>query len=324
MSPRAVVIGCGLVGTRRARVLVARGFEVTVFDSDSQRSLALVAELGAAVTCGSDSAEAVAQADLTIVATPHHSLAPLAKEALAAGSNVLVEKPGAHTLKALDDLARVAESGSSIVRVGFNHRFHPAVLEARRIIATERFGRVLNFRARYGHGGRLGYEKEWRADPALSGGGELLDQGSHLIDLVRFLVCDVSLAFAEKRTLFWPMVVEDNAFVALDMANGGFAWLHASWTDWKNIFSLELTLESAKIEIDGLGGSYGRERLILYELTPEMGPPFVRSTEWPPGDESWAAETDDVIAAIRGEDSIGATLDDALAVMTIVDEVYQQ
>ena len=135
-------------------------------------------------------------------------------------------------------------------------------------------------RARYGHGGRVGYEREWRAQREVSGGGELIDQGIHLIDLTRFLAGDVDLAFGELRTTFWDMDVEDNAFLALRPHAGGFAWLHASWTEWKNLFSLEIMLERAKIEIAGLGGSYGPETLTLFEMLPEMGPPLVHRTQW--------------------------------------------
>ena len=179
-------------------------------------------------------------------------------------------------------------------------------------------------RARYGHGGRLGYEREWRADAAVSGGGELIDQGIHLIDLTRFLAGDVTLACSDLRTTFWPMDVEDNAFLALDCASGAFAWLHASWTEWKNLFSLEIMLERAKIEISGLGGSYGVETLTLFEMLPEMGPPIESRQSWDGADDSWARELADVAAAIAGDDAhdCGASIDDAVAALRVVDAAY--
>ena len=185
------------------------------------------------------------------------------------------------------------------------------------------YGPPLYVRGRYGHGGRLGYEREWRADPAVSGGGELLDQGIHLIDLTRYLEGDVELAFAELTSAFWPMAVEDNAFLCLRLRHGGIAWLHASWTEWKNLFSLEIAHRDAKIEIQGLGGSYGVERLTLYEMRPELGPPDTTSWEWPRGDDSWAAELADVLGAIEGRHGIGATVEDAIAALEIVEEAYQ-
>jgi predicted dehydrogenase len=158
----------------------------------------------------------------------------------------------------------------------------------------------------------------------MSGGGELLDQGIHLIDLTRYLAGDVELAFADLTTAFWPMTVEDNAFVCLRVQRGGVAWLHASWTEWKNLFSYELAYRTGKIEIQGLGGSYGVERLTLYEMRPEMGPPDTSSWEWPRGDDSWGAELADVVAAIGGSPGRGATIDDAIAALEIVEEAYKQ
>ncbi len=187
------------------------------------------------------------------------------------------------------------------------------------------YGRIMNIRARYGHGGRLGYEREWRTSSRAGGGGELLDQGVHLIDLVRFFAGDAELAFAELRTDFWPVAVEDNAFLALRCRSGAFAWLHASWTEWKNTFSFEIALERAKLELSGLGGSYGVERLTLYEMRPEMGPPDTRSWEWPRADESWVAEVVEMLDAVGGKPGeTGATLCDAIANMAIVRAAYEK
>jgi predicted dehydrogenase len=99
--------------------------------------------------------------------------------------------------------------------------------------------------------------------------------------------------------------------------------LHASWTEWKNLFSLELATTRTKIEWNGLGGSYGPERLTLYEMSAEMGPPPSTTWEWPPDDRSWTLEIEDVLKAIRGESAIGASIHDAVAVMKLVEEVYR-
>jgi predicted dehydrogenase len=133
-----------------------------------------------------------------------------------------------------------------------------------------------------------------------------------------------ALAFAELRTDFWAMDVEDNAYLALRPACGGLAWLHASWTEWKNLFSFEIALERAKIEIRGLGGSYGTESLRRYEMTPEMGPPVTRGWEYPQRDESWERELLDCVAELEGTPGIGARIDDGVAALSIVEEAYAQ
>jgi predicted dehydrogenase len=258
-----------------------------------------------------------------VVATRHDALTPLSVAALDAGRHVLVEKPAGRALADAELLAGRAAATGHQVRVGFNHRFHPSVRKALQLTADGAHGPLLHVRGRYGHGGRPRYEHEWRASREASGGGELVDQGSHLIDLFRVFAGDAELAFAELRTSFWPMEVEDNAFVALRASGGAFGWLHASWTEWKNLFSLELTYERAKLELTGLGGSYGTERLALYEMRPEMGPPPVIAWEWPGPDTSWADELSDVLGALRGRPAVGASIDDAVAVWRLVDQAQR-
>ena len=118
------------------------------------------------------------------------------------------------------------------------------------------------------------------------------------------------------------MPVEDNAFAMLETAGGQIAWLHASWTEWKNLFSFEIAYETAKLEITGLGGSYGVERLALYEMLPEMGPPATTIWEWPQGDRSWSLEVADFLSAAAGGESQGATIEDCIAAFTVVEEAY--
>jgi predicted dehydrogenase len=320
------LIGCGLVGRKRAAALPDGATLVAAFDRDISRAQA-IAETQAPSAEVAASVDALVDRDdigLVIVATQHRDLPELADAALGAGRHVLVEKPGAADVAGARMIANQAQTAHRIARVGFNHRFHPSMLAARAIVDRSSYGPILHIRARYGHGGRVGYEGEWRADPLISGGGELIDQGTHLIDLTRFLVGDVSLAFSELRTSFWPMQVEDNAFLAVRSDTGVFAWLHASWTEWKNLFSFEITFQTAKIEIAGLGGSYGTETLTLYEMSPEMGPPACRQEQWSAADDSWRRELDDVIATIEGNTTaLGADIDDAVAALSIVDAAYR-
>ena len=134
--------------------------------------------------------------------------------------------------------------------MGFQHRFYPGLRRAAELVRSGRFGDVLFLRARYGHGGRAGYEREWRMDPAVSGGGELVDQGMHLLDLVHLLMGPLPLHSALLRTSFWDAPVEDNAALLLGEpgpADAPWAMLHASWTEWKNLFSLEVYCRTGKL-----------------------------------------------------------------------------
>lgn len=324
MSIGVGIVGCGFIGQKRAANLPTGTTLVACHDTDSGRAHTLAAAHDD-VTVAATLDELVARDDihLVIAATVHRSLPEVALAAVARGKHVLIEKPGANTSQALREVRDLARANGVQVRVGFNHRFHPALRRVRDLVTSEAYGPLLFVRARYGHGGRLGYEKEWRADRQISGGGQLVDQGSHLVDLVQAYFGEVDLAFAELTTAFWDMPVEDNVFLALRPRSGGFAWLHASWTEWKNIFSFEVMLERAKIEVTGLGGSYGPERVTLFEMQPSMGPPPSTTWEYPPTDVSWHDELLDVVAAIDGGTTTGASIDDAIATLSLIEEAYR-
>ena len=179
-------------------------------------------------------------------------------------------------------------------------------------------------RGRYGHGGRLGYEKEWRADPAVSGGGELIDQGVHLIDLARWFLGDFTTVEGFAHTYYWDMPVEDNGFMLLRTAERQTAFLHASCTEWKNLFSFEIFGRQGKLEITGLGGSYGTERLAYYRMRPEMGPPETTMWEYPMADDSWATEFAEFVEDIRLGRQPAAGLPDAGAALAVVERIYEE
>jgi predicted dehydrogenase len=178
-------------------------------------------------------------------------------------------------------------------------------------------------RGRYGHGGRVGYEQEWRADPKRSGGGELIDQGVHLIDLARWFLGEITTVDGFACTYFWPMPVDDNAFMTLRSSGGQTAFLHVSCTEWKNMFSLEIYGKEGKLQIDGLGGSYGVEKLTWYRMLPEMGPPETTVWEFPEPDRSWTIEFAEFMEDIAHGREPSASLAAARAALAVVHEIYR-
>jgi predicted dehydrogenase len=257
-----------------------------------------------------------------VVATTHDHLAEIALAAVEAGCHVLVEKPAGRRTAELAPVIAAAERNKVVVKAGFNHRFHPALLKAREIVDAGALGALMFVLGRYGHGGRIGYEKEWRAQPEISGGGELIDQGSHLIDLARWFLGEFAEVDGRLATFFWDIPVEDNCFVSLRTAAGQIAWLHASWTEWKNLFSFEIYGRVGKLHVEGLGGSYGIERLTFYRMLPKMGPPAVESWEFPPPDRSWDAEFAELLAAIAERRQPNGNLHDAMANLEIIGKLY--
>jgi predicted dehydrogenase len=209
-------------------------------------------------------------------------------------------------------------------RVGFNHRYHPAFQKAREIFASGVMGGLMFIRARYGHGGRIGYDQEWRADPKLSGGGELIDQGIHLIDLAGWFLGEFKKVDGHAETYFWKMPVDDNAFLSLRTAKNQTAWLHVSCTEWKNLFSFEIYGRHTKLAIEGLGGSYGVEKLFHYQMKPEMGIPDTKVYEFPGADESWKIEMTKFEEDIQSKLKPDAGLAEARAALQIVETIYEK
>lgn len=314
------IIGCGLIGAKRA-LCVAPHRVVAVCDVDEAKASALAERIGARVERSAEALQAARDIEVVIIATTHDQLAELAAGALRAGKHVLVEKPGACRPEELEAVRDAALRANRVVRFGYNHRFHPALLQARAIVDSGALGPLMFIRGRYGHGGRIGYENEWRANEAKSGGGEAIDQGVHLIDLSRWFLGDFPHVQGYAPTYFWKMAVEDNAFMLLRTASGQAAFLHATWTEWKNMFSMEIVGRDGKLQVEGLGGSYGPESLTHYRMLPQMGPPETQRWEYPGSDDSWRIEFEHFVQAISEGDSFCSTLDDAQAALSIAQTV---
>jgi predicted dehydrogenase len=318
------IVGCGLIGRRRASALPA-GCLKQVFDTERDRAVE-VARIHPNCVPATDLEELLRSESVhaVIVSTANNALAPITLAAVRAGKHVIVEKPGAIASEHLAEIESAAARTDSLVRIGYNHRFHPAFLKIRELMRDEALGEIMFVRARYGHGGRVGYEREWRADPKLSGGGELIDQGVHLIDLAGMFLGEFTRMDGHAITAFWNMPVDDNAFLSLRTAQGKTAWLHVSCTEWKNLFSFEIYFRHAKLHVEGLGGSYGLERLHYYQMLPQMGPPETIIYEFSRGDESWAIELNEFIEDIRLRRTPSPGLAEGKRTLEIVEQIYQK
>jgi predicted dehydrogenase len=318
------IVGCGLIGGKRAANLPP-GSLTAVYDLVPARATALAAKAGPQCLAATSLEQLLeSSVDAVIVSTLNANLGPVTLQCLKAGKHVLVEKPAAISVAEIDELIAVATPKKLMVRAGYNHRFHPAFQKARKIFDSGVLGPLMFIRSRYGHGGRVGYDREWRADRKLSGGGELIDQGVHLIDLSAWFLGEWTQIDGHVGTYFWDMPVDDNAFLHLQTASGQTAWLHASCSEWKNLFSFEIYGKLGKLHIEGLGGSYGVERLYHYQMLPEMGPPETTIYEFPRGDDSWGLETREFVEDIRLLRQPAVGLKEARATMQVVETIYRK
>jgi predicted dehydrogenase len=321
--PGVAIVGCGRTGQKRAGTLAGARLAVCA-DTVPDRAQRLAATVpGCKAVTDWKAAVNDPGVSIVVISTLHDTLAEIAHGVVAAGKHVLIEKPAARRAAELAGLAVAAASKGCLVRVGFNHRYHRALRKAHELVTSGALGPLMFLRARYGHGGRTGYDREWRSDPARSGGGELIDQGPHLIDLARWFLGDFVEVDGFAATYFWDMPVDDNGFLLLKTPSKQVAFLHVSCTEWKNTFAFEIYGRHGKLDINGLGGSYGTERLTFYRMLPEMGPPETTAWEYPMADNSWELEFAEFLEDIRLQRQPAASVRDAIEVLTIIEKIYR-
>jgi len=317
------IIGCGLIGQKRSQSLGLKGKLIACADPNINKAKKIASSKEIKVFKDWKKLLEVKEIDIVIIATPHNQLFKIIIQAYKMKKHILVEKPGSKNLKEMIKIISKLKNSKTKIKVGFNHRYLPSIIKAEKIIKSGIIGKPMYLRARYGHGGRPKYEKEWRAKPAISGGGELIDQGSHLIDLSRLFLGEFSEATGFINTYFWKMPVEDNAFLTLKTNSNKIAFLHVSWTEWKNMFSFEIFCSHGKLDINGMGGSYGQEQLTLYKMSKKMGIPKQRKWRFKFKDISWKTEINDFYDDIIYNRKPKVNLNDAYQNLKIINKIYK-
>lgn len=324
MTITVAIIGAGLIGKKRALLFPKNVKLKTVCDVNPERGQAFAQEFNCGYTPDADEIFNDSQIDVVFIATTHNWLAPLAVKAIKKGKHVFMEKPGGRNEEDLKKVITAHKKNPVAIMLGYNHRYHPAFLKAKELVDSGKYGDVLFIRAKYGHGGRIGYEKEWRFIKEISGGGELIDQGPHLIDLTRLFVGYMDRVKSFTATKFWNTPEEDTAFFMLRNKKNQLAHLSVSCVEWKNLFVFEIMLKTAKIQIDGLGGSYGKEKLTLYKMKQEMGPPDVEEIEFEGNDNSWLYEMNLFFNRVQKKNYNDDELQNGLYVLKTIKKIYSE
>src|SRR3990167_4780814 len=310
------IIGCGLIGDRRAQAVVdhPQSQLIGVYDLNPEQGKRTAEKYSCQLFSSWQSLIQQADMDVIMVASPNKFLAEIALPALEQGKHVFIEKPMGRNLIEAKNLVATVKRQQRLLKVGFNHRYHPALAQAYKLIKAGKVGEIINIRAHYGHGWRPGGEKEWRANADLAGGGELTDQGVHLLDLATWLLGLPKTVFAMMQTAVWPIKpLEDNAFVLMQYKNEVVVNFHCSLTQWKNAFNFSVFGSQGAVCVDGLGGSYGVEKLTVMRRRPEGGVPDIQVEEYPQ-DQSWRLEWNDFMAGILEQQSYWGNSEDGLAI----------
>jgi predicted dehydrogenase len=317
------LVGAGVMGRRRAGVV--RQFDGTdlavVADADAERAKALAEEMDCEAA---DWRAVVARPDvrIVIVSTWPQSHAEVAAAAAENGKHVLCEKPFGRNPAEARAIVAAGRAHGVKVKTGFNLRYKAGLLKARELFDQGAIGDLMFIRCCHGHGGRPGYEQEWRADPEISGGGQLIELGVHGIDLLRWFMGELTEVSALTGTLFWEMEpLEDNAFILFRNRQGQTASFHSSSTQWKNHFSFEIFGTLGYILVHGMGGSYGVERVTLGRRNPGSVPDE-EVFEFPGEDRSWHREWAELVAAVRESREPSGNGDDGYRALLAAEAVY--
>jgi predicted dehydrogenase len=254
-------------------------------------------------------------------------------KALKKNIHVFCEKPPARTVSELEKVKSVFLKSNSILKYGFNHRYHYSVMQAKEKIDSGDFGKLLWLRGVYGKAGSIDYDSNWRNYKNISGGGILIDQGIHMLDLIQYLSQE---KFDEVKsfisTSYWNIKPEDNAFAILKSKDNVLASLHSSATQWKHKFLLEMCFEEGFINLDGILSStrsYAPEKLIsgkreFEDITFAMGKPIENIISFE-NDDSWELEIKEFMDAIKYKSPIiNGTIDDAIKTLVLVEKVYNE
>ena len=271
--------------------------------------------------------------DAIIVCTYNNVAPDIVCAALDKSLHVFCEKPPGRSVADIERIVQVKQTAKDrVLKYGFNHRFHYSVMEAKALIDSGRFGSVLCARGTYGKAGGLGFEKNWRLNKELAGGGILLDQGIHMLDLMRYLVGEFTQVKSFVENLYWQVPLEDNAFAIMKTASGKVAMVHSSATQWKHKFSLDIFMEDGYLAINGIltsTRSYGDESITFAKKqfeneTYAFGRPR-EETIYFDHDDSWKLEIIEFFDCISGKiDEPQGNAQDALQVMKLVETIYQE
>ena len=267
--------------------------------------------------------------DAVFTCTPNYLNKPLTIQSLKAGKHVFCEKPPAFTAKDIEEIRAVEKESGKVLMYGFNHRHHASIKYMKKLVDDKEFGKILWMRGRYGKSVDETFYDNWRAKKELAGGGILIDQGIHMLDLFLHLGGNFDNVHASVSNLYWNLSVEDNVFATLENTKTGLAAsLHSTMTQWRHLVSLEVFLEKGYLVLNGLktsSNAYGEEILTIAKnrSTAPVATWKDEKNITYHTDESWESELTEFFSAIKSNREVKlGNSSDALKLMKIVDKIY--
>lgn len=326
------IVGFGVMGKIRLKAILAinKNHKVVMISETGKPDFSGIDVSGIELTDDYNKLISSKDIDAVFVCTPNHLLKEIVIKALRAKKHVFCEKPPGRNLgETVEMISAEKENPELKLMFGFNHRHHDSIVYAKQLVDSQKYGKVLWMRGRYGKSVDHDYVNTWRAKKALAGGGIFLDQGIHMLDLFLMMADDFEEVKAFVSNLYWHFDVEDNVFAIFRNKRGQVAQLHSTMTQWRHLFSFEIFLEKGHVVINGLltnSGSYGKEEL-SEAYNAAAGP----DVSW--GGEnkvtynintSWSNEVKMFFASIENKTPVPVgNSNDAYKLMRLVDKVYR-
>ncbi len=327
---KTVIIGMGRMGkTRYEKMNAHGGFEITGLCDERAEMLK-----GYPVPVFTDWHECLekCECECVVVCTVNSVIPDVVCRALELGKHVFSEKPPGRNLADTQRMEHASvQHPEMVLKFGFNHRYHNSVMEAKALIESGLIGDVVCARGVYGKAGSPTFATEWRNNVSLSGGGILLDQGIHMLDLLRYFLGDFTEVQSSVDNLVWKeLSTEDSAFAILKTGDGKLASLHSNALQWRHTFDLDIICTQGYIALNGLitsTNSYGEERMTYYkkdllQKSGSLGKPLEHTLCFD-SDQSWEWETEEFYDAVaKGTPLRQGTIQDALGVMQLIERIY--
>lgn len=268
--------------------------------------------------------------DCVFICTPNFLNKQLTIQALKAGKHVFCEKPPAFNSNEVKEIIEIEKTSEKNLMYGFNHRHHESIRYMKKLIDSGEYGKVLWLRGRYGKSVGKAFFETWRSKREYAGGGILLDQGIHMLDLFQMFGGGFDMVKSEVSNLYWNLDIEDNVFAIYKNSDSGIvASLHSTMTQWRHLFSLEIFLEKGYFVLNGLktsSGTYGDEILSIAKnrstspaATWQDEEHITYST-----DTSWLSEVRHFFQTIIEKTPVEiGNSQDALKIMKLIDLTYK-
>ena len=326
------MINCGIIGFGKMGQIRAEALETTGKASIKSIYEKMILSEKIKYTIASSVDEIIndPEIDFVFICTPNYLNKLLTIQTLNAGKHVFCEKPPAFNESEMLEIISAEKLSGKKLMYGFNHRHHESIIHMETLVNSKEYGEVLWMRGRYGKSVDAAFFNTWRANKELAGGGILLDQGIHMLDLFILFGGRFDMVKSDVSNRYWNMEIEDNVFaIYKNSKTGVVASLHSTMTQWRHLFSLEIFLEKGYLVLNGLktsSGTYGDEVLSIAKNRTTAP-----AATWEDEDhitfhanDSWNIEVNHFLEAIENDTSIlVGSSSDALSVMKLVDKTYK-